>query len=1255
MTTQRVFPSNLRSRTTDEPSCTPEDRLALALAEYAAAVDRGEPLSNEALLAKYADVADELAGCLDSLDFIHHIAPQLNDDISAAGRKGGAQIRPLATLGDYRLIREIGRGGMGVVYEEEQLSLGRRVALKVLPFAAMLGDQQVKRFHNEARAAATLEHPNIVAIHSVGTERGVHYYAMQLVEGRNLAEVIQQLRDSKSPSPPPAGEAHHAEENSGEGADTSPVAVLSTIPDSDSQEFFRMVARLGIQAAEALDYAHQQGIVHRDVKPGNLLVDADGKLWVTDFGLARIEADAGMTMTGDLLGTLRYMSPEQALAKRVVVDHRTDVYSLGATLYELLTLQTPYSGNDRQELLKKIAFEDPKKLRQHNPRIPEDLETIVLKSMEKYPEDRYTTAQELADDLERFTRDQPIQAKPPTLLQRGTKWSRRHQGHVAATAVVLGLLLAAATSATLLIAREQLRTQAALEEASEQRNQADEQRKRAQEEASRAEQSASESKALVEFFIDDLMGAVDPEKTLGDVVTVQQVVAEAERKIDSQFSDQPLLEAAVRRALGQVHASLGNYDRAEEQLKSALSIQQRLLGTDAATLKTMSHLADVLSSQKRTLEAHQLCLRTLELMRRSLGDEHPDTVNEFHQLAVIYVEEGNLLEGEKTLREAWRLQQRVLGDDAEETLTSQGEMGVVAFRLGRQEEGLQHLREAVKRSTALWGEDHPKSLYLREGLAAYQSAFSGWSDEVRSTIEDILSTKSRIYGPYHPETLKSVHHQLQMHLGDGNITVALQQCREVHEALKKELGDDHPRTLKIGMEYARLICVSDVAAGLSLAEGIVESYRNRFGPDAEPTLWALHGYSELLFFNAKYERQREILQRLLEARRRVSGPENPHTLQAELELGECLVSVGQRQEGRALLEDTLKRHLKVFGQTHYSTLRVKNELARACDDLQQQRQILRESLDMHRRLYGAGFKDTLSTTWRLANTFIQQNASKDELVEARDLLLAGLQAAKENPTVDQYVVYEMKLFLALCYRSLGDYPAAIEMARSCAAWYREVYGEAHHQTYHSLLVLGYSLDKAGEHAEAVDILRRLIKTCAEADNDDHRLVAMNYLGLVYRMQDELDKAAAVLQDVVDEKLALEGMEDSSTQVSMRALSGVFQDQGRLREAYALDQQVAEARYRASKWGAAAYTFGEALKNAETADEQAALGFYLAMALWKEGKAGAAREAFLLAEQAFDEATPEPSLKEIRAQAVKLIRNGEEEVTPPESKAETPNQ
>jgi serine/threonine protein kinase/Tfp pilus assembly protein PilF len=423
-----------------EPGTPSEVELARALDAYMAAVEAGRPPDPEQLLAEHAAVADRLRACLASLRLVERAAGSLAD-AAADGGQDDAQ-RP-EVLGDFRIIREVGRGGMGVVYEAEQVSLGRRVALKVLPFAATMDPRHLQRFHNEARAAAGLHHTNIVPVYAVGQERGVHYYAMQFIDGHTLAGFIAQQRREGVQQVPTTPEAEAAAAS----ATTARRAAQATSAAPRDAAYFRQVAEWGIQAAEALDCAHQLGVVHRDVKPGNLLVDAAGRLWVTDFGLAQVQSDARLTMTGDLVGTLRYMSPEQALAKRVVIDHRTDVYSLGATLYELLTLQPAYSGHDRQELLRQIAFEEPRPLRRINRAIPAELETIILKALEKNPAERYGTAQELADDLRRWLDDRPIQARRPTPLQRLRKWCRRHSAFVGAVAAValIGLLLGSGT------------------------------------------------------------------------------------------------------------------------------------------------------------------------------------------------------------------------------------------------------------------------------------------------------------------------------------------------------------------------------------------------------------------------------------------------------------------------------------------------------------------------------------------------------------------------------------------------------------------------------------------------------------------------------------------------------------------------------------------------------------------------------------------------------------------------------------------
>jgi serine/threonine protein kinase len=429
-----------------------DPRVVEALDEYLAALESGHRPDRAAFLARHADIAATLDECLEGMEALHEASS--TSHAPAARWSTPTDWQPGTPLGDYRIIREIGRGGMGVVYEAEQLSLGRRIALKVLPFALTLDPRQLQRFKNEARAAAQLHHPNIVPVYAVGEERGVHYYAMQFIDGQSLAEVVQGLRQlaqsdkaTKTPSaasargittgPYPARPGLSAPETK-----VPPLGSLATEYSANSAGFYRTVARLGIQAAQALDHAHQYGVVHRDIKPGNLLVDAHNQLWVTDFGLAQFQTDAGLTQSHDLLGTLRYMSPEQAGGQRVLLDHRTDIYSLGATLYELLTLRPLFDGTDRQTLLHQILIDEPRPPREFQKAIPVELETIVLKALAKTPSERYATAQEMADDLARFLEHQPIRARRATPVQRMRKWARRHPSVVWA-AVVLCLLTAA--------------------------------------------------------------------------------------------------------------------------------------------------------------------------------------------------------------------------------------------------------------------------------------------------------------------------------------------------------------------------------------------------------------------------------------------------------------------------------------------------------------------------------------------------------------------------------------------------------------------------------------------------------------------------------------------------------------------------------------------------------------------------------------------------------------------------------------------
>jgi serine/threonine protein kinase len=479
------------------------DRLDRLAEEFADRFRRGERPSLKEYTDRYPELADDIRELFPALVKVEQVEEICQD--RGEGERARTAIPPLSQVGDYRIIREVGRGGMGVVYEAEQVSLGRRVALKVLPWQGARSRTALERFRREARASARLHHTNIVPVFEVGQDGEVQYYAMQFIQGQSLDAVIDELRRlrgrslrergrrvspdgydearrSDSATRGPDGELVVARslltgrfdraptlvaaaESSLAGPDGSvpsqPETVKATDPsavmpggeqlssvESRHRAFHRGVAHIGRQVAAALAHAHARGILHRDIKPSNLLLDTEGVVWVSDFGLAKVDDDE-LTRTGDILGTLRYIAPERFRGRG---DARADVYSLGLTLYELLTLRPAFDSPDRLAVSEQIKTAEPPRPRSLDPRIPRDLETIVLKAIEKQAGDRYATAEAMAEDLRRFLDDEPILARRASAPERYARWARRNPV-IAALGGVLTAVLLVATIVSVVVAR----------------------------------------------------------------------------------------------------------------------------------------------------------------------------------------------------------------------------------------------------------------------------------------------------------------------------------------------------------------------------------------------------------------------------------------------------------------------------------------------------------------------------------------------------------------------------------------------------------------------------------------------------------------------------------------------------------------------------------------------------------------------------------------------------------------------------------
>lgn len=860
--------------------------------------------------------------------------------------KSPVEDAPMVTgsIGGYRIVRVLGAGGMATVYEAIQDRLHRRVALKVMK--QCLGQTTaLQRFEFETEVLARLRHPGIAQIFEAGTHQdgaagSTPFFAMEYIEKAR------------------------------------------TITAYGRERFLDARSRLEmfVVVCEAVQHGHQNGVIHRDLKPGNILVDSDGRPKVIDFGVARSSEsrrpfETQYTEMGQLIGTLNYMSPEQCVGGGAI-DVRTDVYSLGVVLYELLCGAPPHdlSTLPIPEALRVVLQDTPRRPSSVNAAFRGDIDAIVMKAIEKEPARRYQTASEFAADVKRCLESQPIQARPATTIYQLRKFAQRNRGLVGgAAAVVLTLIVGIAATA-----RQAYLADLARQEAMEQRFSAESrleraleaelaaERARAMEEEQRilAEQREKELRQVAEYQAAQLrgidvaqMGArlredlvertrhslaqrqqSDPERSSQDLEELKRILGgvnftdvaltaldvnlfeRALAEIDQRFADQPLVRAKLLQSLASTMDELGLMSRSVSTMEAALKLRQQELGEDhVETLEAQHVLGSLLINQGKHDEAEAYYLAVLEGRRRVLGQDHPDTIRTIGSMGALLVQQGKLAEAEPYFRAALEGHQRTRGEAHPETLRAISNMGTLLQDQGKFAEAEPYCREALAKRRAILGNDHPSTLISIDSMGSLYRA-QGRLDEAEACYHEALEGRRRVHGDEHPQTLRSINNMAAHLSTQGRITEAEPFFLEVLEVRRRVLGNDHPDTLR---SIGNMGWILQRQGRLDEAEvyqrEVLEARRRLLGNDHFSTLLSVDSMGSLLHAKGDLVAAEELFREAVDGNRRALGDDHPDTLHTISHLSAVLRDLGEPEEAEALGREAIERSRRVRAEGHWDT------------------------------------------------------------------------------------------------------------------------------------------------------------------------------------------------------------------------------------------------------------------------------------------------------------------------------------------------
>ncbi len=812
------------------------------------------------------------------------------------GRLGGVPVIP-----GYQDLRELRRGGQGVVYVARQLSTRREVAIKVLLDARWASDRRLRRFEREVELVANLQHPNIVKLFDSGlTDEGHPFYVMEYVRGCGLDELSSSVAERGGCVLP--GEAG-SERMSPAGA---PLSVQGAV-------------QLFAKVCEAVGYAHQHGVIHRDIKPGNILIDLNCDPHVLDFGLAKRAVGGAMreltelSVPGEFMGTVAWASPEQIAGESV--DMRSDVYSLGVVLFYLLTGRFPYAvGGSLSQVIANIQSVEAPRPSSVRSGVDDEIDTIALRCLAKEPDRRYQSAGELARDVRRYLAGEPILAKSESAWYGMRKKLRRYRLAVGAVVLTLVASLAYAVSVSVLYQRavraEELAGRRLVD---------------AQEARDEANAEATKARAVLEQ-LKGILSAARPERH-GRDVRVADLLDEADVLIGETWREQPEVAIELGATIGQTYLSLGLYEEAGEHLERAYELARKTYGADdLRALEAAQNLGVLRIRQGRAEEAAELLNRCLAGRREALGGDDPDTAAAASNLAVALKRLRRFDEAEALYREALATLEGSVGIGDPRTLDALHNLGVLLGQQGRLEESEELLRRSLDAHRDLLGLDHPETLMAETTLAETLLARDKL-DEAEGLLRTNLERRRERLGPEHFDTTTTMYDLAELLRLRGKLAEACEMSAEVARIRERVLGADHRHTLLAKNDWAlSLMGLERLEEAERILREVYETRLAKLGRDSTDTQASRYN---LVMLWARQGRTEEVLEALAEIvvdARAVYPPEHPAPLVIQSHYGEQLWKAGRVAEAEQQLVESYEGLRERLGDDHRYTRTARERL-----------------------------------------------------------------------------------------------------------------------------------------------------------------------------------------------------------------------------------------------------------------------------------------------------------------------------------------